>query len=202
VEPKEDGSVKERKRFNQSFSVPAIEIAAALVLAVIGGGVWMHHGGEPLLRAAYARLTEAQQDNAAELQSTQEKLDEIQQELAATRELRDTKAQYLEFLHASLASEQREMEDAWEGNRPYTQRAADLRAEIEYLDDQRRAFKTDILEAQQRIKAKWGEIAQLETQIQERIGQTVAEPFLSAALKPETDVQAASRNVTANIGDR
>ncbi len=160
-----------KNRFNPSLSVPIIDIAIAVVLIVAGGLLWYHTDGSATVHDAFQTLSQKRSGNEQELNQTLDALAETQAELEAAREEREAKAQYAEFLMDRVQQEQAAMLALWEEQRPFVERAADLRADIARYKDTVRAFRTDIMEAEWKIESKRAEIADLEQRVQQRLAE-------------------------------
>jgi len=158
--------VKKHTSYNPSLTRPIIDVVVAVLLIVAASYTWYHTHGIRRLDATYQELMRADKETRGELAAAQKTLQEAQSELQAMHALRKDREEYLAFLQNTIAAEQSALEAAWERDRPNTEKALALQAEIRSWNDRRRAFKTDIIETDQRILTQLEEVNELESQLQ------------------------------------
>lgn len=154
--------------FNPSLRMPIIDIIVAIILMVATGYFWFHSKGEAKLEAAFDDLKVAREANAVELADSQASLEESEQELRETIEMRDAKAQFVEFLLEQIEIETQTIADDQELDELYTNQVLDLRTDIQRGRDRRLAYNSDILETNRKIEEEETAVANLESQAGER----------------------------------
>lgn len=154
-----------KRNFNPSLKGPIIDLGLAVVVIAVAGIVWFSNTGTLKLAHAGDNLRAKKEANLEELETARASLEAARQELVSTRDDRDSKAAYLDFLHRQINQKQTDLQTAWEAQRPYKEAALALKEEIAHYDHQRRAFKTDILEARWKIETKQETINGLEAQL-------------------------------------
>ncbi len=159
---------KPKSRFNPSLTMPIIDILVAIILIVATGYFWFQTKGHEELESIKEDLRQARQRNAEELAATQATLEEARQEYRETIQLRDAKAQFLDFLMEQIDVEREKIAEARDLNETYTNQVLDLRTEIQRSRDRRLAYNSDILDAETRIAEERSDIAALEAQAGER----------------------------------
>ncbi|MCK4306110.1 MAG: hypothetical protein KAY24_17855 [Candidatus Eisenbacteria sp.] len=154
--------------FNPSLRMPIVDIVVACVLVVVTGYFWFHTKGETKLENSKNKLRSTQAENAAELQATIQTRIDAQEELKATILSRDDNAQIVEFLKDRIEIEREAIREAQERDERYTDEVLDLRTNIQRSRGQRRANRTDVMEADRSIEELRGLVADLEDQSRER----------------------------------
>lgn len=157
-----------KKNFNPTLTLPIIDIIVAVILIVATGYFWFHSSGETRLANAFRDLREARATNAEELAETRQNLAEAEQQLQNTKEQRDAKARYVEFLETQIDVETQAIADAQDRDERYTNEVLDLRTEIQRNRDRRQAYNTDIFEREEKIAAAQGRIGHLVAQVEDR----------------------------------
>ncbi len=154
-----------KRDFNPSLKGPMIDLGLAAVVIAVAGIVWFSNTGTLQLAHAEDDLRAKKAANFEELEKARQSVEAARQELVTTREDRGSKAAYLDFLHRQINQKQTDLQAAWEAQRPNKEAALAIEQEIERLTHQRRAFKTDIMEAQWKIQDKQETISGLEAQL-------------------------------------
>lgn len=142
-----------RPAFNQSITMPIVDMVVAAILIFTTGYFWMNTKGEAKLADSQSQLEAARVENVEEITRVELLLVEQQESLAATEKDELDKAAIVEFLKFKKEDEELKIAESAELNEIYTDDILDLRTDIQRSKDRRIGYNTDIFETDQKIAA-------------------------------------------------
>ena len=182
-----------KSSFNPSLRMPVIDIIVALILMSLTGYFWFHSTGEAKLETAFDDLQATRDANAADLAEARAGLAEDEQELQETIEVRDAKAQFVDFLLQRIEIETTTIAENQVLDELYTDQVLDLGTDIQRGRDRRLAYNSDILATNRKIDEEQGAVGNLEAQAGERTDELARLDIWIANARQELDKNPPSR---------
>jgi hypothetical protein len=160
-----------RPAFNQSLTMPVVDLVVAAILIFTTGYFWMDTKGEAKLADSKAQLETARVENATEVTRIEGKLADQEVNLENTQKDEQDKAAYVEFLKVKKDTEDQLIAEAAELNEIYTDDMLDLRTDIQRSKDRRIGYNTDIFETDKKIETMEAANADMLARVNDRNGE-------------------------------